>query len=128
LPPFRHNATLRREAQGRCRLCSFLDGLLPKSQPVTSNLTASGVCKNRDRIPARVTSANPLGEQASRLHWGKGRPAPSASTEIARVGPTTADLSLENDLVISCVFMSEERFATEQSPLLINVRREGVTA
>jgi len=50
------------------------------------------------------------------------------SMEIARVGPTTAGLSLENDVVISCVFMSEERFATEQSPLLINVRREGVAA
>jgi len=50
------------------------------------------------------------------------------ATEIARLGPITAALSLANDVVISCVFISEERFATEQSPLLINVRREGVAA
>ncbi len=56
----------------------------------------------------------------------KGRVDPA--TEIATVGPITAALSLANDVVISCVFISEERFATEQSPLLINVRREGVAA
>ncbi len=50
------------------------------------------------------------------------------ATEIGKVGPATAALSLANDVVISCVFISEERFATEQSPLLINVRREGVAA
>jgi len=50
------------------------------------------------------------------------------ATEITRLGPITAALSLANDVVISCVFISEERFATEQSPLLINVRREGVAA
>lgn len=52
----------------------------------------------------------------------------SPATEISRVGPITAALSLANDVVISCVFISEERYATEQSPLLINVRREGVAA
>jgi len=46
--------------------------------------------------------------------------------EIARVVPMTAALSLEADVVLSCHFVSAERFATEQSPLLINVRREGV--
>jgi len=56
----------------------------------------------------------------------KGRVDPA--TEIARLGPITAALSLTNDVVISCVFISEERFATEQSPLLINVRREGIAA
>ena len=50
------------------------------------------------------------------------------ATEISRLGPITAALSLANDVVISCVFISEERFATEQSPLLINLRREGVNA
>ncbi len=49
------------------------------------------------------------------------------ATEIARVGPTTADLSLAAGVVLSCQFVSDERFATEQSPLLMNVRREGVT-
>ena len=50
------------------------------------------------------------------------------ASEIAKVGSITAKLSLDNDVVISCVFISEERFTTEQSPLLINVRREGVAA
>ena len=37
-----------------------------------------------------------------------------------------AGLSLRDDVVISRVFVSSERFLHEQSPLLINVRREGV--
>ena len=45
--------------------------------------------------------------------------------EIARTSETTAALSLENDVVLSCTFVSEERYEHEQSPLLINVRREG---
>lgn len=48
------------------------------------------------------------------------------ATEIGRVGPITAALSLDGDVVLSCRFVSPERFAAEQSPLLINVRREGV--
>jgi predicted nucleotidyltransferase len=46
--------------------------------------------------------------------------------EIARTGEIAAPLSLEHDVVISCVFVSAERFDHEQSPLLLNVRREGV--
>lgn len=46
--------------------------------------------------------------------------------EIARTGPITAVLSLQNDVVISCVFMSSERWEREKSPLLLNARREGV--
>lgn len=46
--------------------------------------------------------------------------------EIARVGELTAALSLKYDTVISCLFLSAERYATEQSPLLLNVRKEGV--
>lgn len=30
--------------------------------------------------------------------------------------------------VISCLFISSERYATEQSPLLLNVRCEGIAA
>lgn len=48
------------------------------------------------------------------------------SEEIARTIDDVAALSLANDVVISCVFMAEERFMKEQSPLLLNVRREGV--
>ncbi len=46
--------------------------------------------------------------------------------EIARTGIITASLSLEHDVVISCTFVSSIRFTTEQSPLLLNVRKEGV--
>ena len=35
-------------------------------------------------------------------------------------------LSLENDVVISRAFVSEEAYKEKQSPFLINVRREGV--
>lgn len=46
--------------------------------------------------------------------------------EVARTGALTAALSLEHDVVLSCTFISSIRFATEQSPLLLNIRREGV--
>ncbi len=46
--------------------------------------------------------------------------------EIARTGAVAAELSLEYDTVISCTFVSADRYLTEQSPLLLNVRREGV--
>jgi predicted nucleotidyltransferase len=46
--------------------------------------------------------------------------------EIRRTGDTTAAISLENNVVISCAFISGERFEREESPLMINVRREGV--
>jgi len=47
--------------------------------------------------------------------------------EIARTGEITAEISLKYDVVISCVFMSADRYAAENSPLLLNVRREGMT-
>lgn len=46
--------------------------------------------------------------------------------EIAKTSEITADLSLRQNEVISCVFVSEKQFQQERSPLLINVRREGV--
>lgn len=46
--------------------------------------------------------------------------------EIARTGAFLASLSLQNNKVVSCVFLSEERLHNERSPLLLNVRREGV--
>jgi predicted nucleotidyltransferase len=54
----------------------------------------------------------------------KGAVKPGA--EISRAGGATAALSLKHNVVISCTFVSEERFLNEQSPLLINVRREGM--
>jgi predicted nucleotidyltransferase len=46
--------------------------------------------------------------------------------EIARAGEITAGMSLENNVVISSTFISADLFEREQSPLMINVRREGV--
>ena len=46
--------------------------------------------------------------------------------EIRRTLDPVPQLSLENNGVFSCIFVSRERFENELSPLLINVRREGV--
>ncbi len=54
----------------------------------------------------------------------KGDVSPGA--EILRSGGIVAGLSLRTDSVISVIFVSSDRFATEGSPLLLNVRREGV--
>ena len=45
---------------------------------------------------------------------------------LARTSPLVAALSLENDVVISRVFISKEDFERGQSPFLLNVRREAV--
>jgi predicted nucleotidyltransferase len=46
--------------------------------------------------------------------------------EIARTAQYTASLSLQYNVVLSCAFISEERFRSERSPFLLNVHREGV--
>jgi predicted nucleotidyltransferase len=46
--------------------------------------------------------------------------------EIDRTSQFIADLSLEYDTVISLAFISAQRFQEENSPFLLNVRREGV--
>jgi predicted nucleotidyltransferase len=46
--------------------------------------------------------------------------------ERQRVWEISYDLSYENDEVVSCILMSQKRFETEESPLLMNVRREGL--
>ena len=45
---------------------------------------------------------------------------------IERTSDVVSTLSLENDVVISRAFVSKERFEREQSPFLLNVRREGI--
>jgi uncharacterized protein len=45
---------------------------------------------------------------------------------IRRTSVAVSALSLENDVVISRVFVSRKRFESEQTPFLLNVRREGV--
>jgi len=49
-----------------------------------------------------------------------------ASAEIARTEFDVAEISLAHDAVITCLFVSREQFDQEQSPLLMNARREGV--
>ena len=46
--------------------------------------------------------------------------------EIDRTIEIVAGLSLEHNEAIVCVFISEDRFKSERSPLMLNVRREGV--
>ena len=50
----------------------------------------------------------------------------SPCKEIARTIEDVADVSLHHNEVVSCVFVSEEQFEREHSPLLLNIRREGV--
>ena len=45
---------------------------------------------------------------------------------IRRTFPIIAALSLRYDVVISRAFVSRERYEREQSPFLLNVRREGI--
>ena len=46
--------------------------------------------------------------------------------EIARTSDVVAEVSLAHDLTVVCAFVSEDQFLHEGSPLLLNVRREGV--
>jgi hypothetical protein len=52
----------------------------------------------------------------------------SAGAEASRLSRPLADLSLRHDIVVSCMFVSGERYRYERSPFLMNVRREGVAA
>lgn len=46
--------------------------------------------------------------------------------EVARTEFDVADVSLGHDAAVVCFFVSREQFERERSPLLINVRREGI--
>lgn len=46
--------------------------------------------------------------------------------DLRRASAMIADLSLSYDVVVSCVYVSPEQFEREQSPLMLNVRREGL--
>ena len=46
--------------------------------------------------------------------------------EIKRTSQVVAELSLEHDEVISRLFVDEHRFTHYNSPLLQNIRREGI--
>lgn len=46
--------------------------------------------------------------------------------EIKRTSLIRAELSLQNDEVLSCLFMDEHRFTHYNGPLLRNIRKEGI--
>ena len=46
--------------------------------------------------------------------------------EIKRTGKIVADLSLNYDVVITCVFMNDLQYQTRNNALLRNIRKEGV--
>ncbi len=45
---------------------------------------------------------------------------------VMETSACTAQISLEYNTVISCVFVSQEDYVHRHTPLLMNVRREGV--
>ncbi len=46
--------------------------------------------------------------------------------EIDKTGDIIAKYSLENDVVISCHFISSAKFHQQNTPFLANVKREGI--
>lgn len=50
----------------------------------------------------------------------------NASAELDRTSQFVAQLCLEHNLLISRLFMPRSRFETENSPLLRNIRSEGI--
>lgn len=46
--------------------------------------------------------------------------------EVERSGGILTDVSLQFDELVSCVFVNDQDFANRNTPLLMNVRREGV--
>jgi len=45
---------------------------------------------------------------------------------IDRTSKTVSEISLDHNVVVSRAFMSHERFVQDQTPFLLNVRREAV--
>ncbi len=50
----------------------------------------------------------------------------SPGEETARISDARAAICLKHNVVICCAYVSADRYASGQSPLLLNVRREGV--
>jgi len=50
----------------------------------------------------------------------------SPCEEISRTVNDVAEISLNHGVVIACVFVSQEAYEHEQSPLLLNVRQQEV--
>lgn len=50
----------------------------------------------------------------------------NSGDEIARASGLVSDISLRNDCVISCMYMSQQRYMTGGGPFLRNIRREAI--
>lgn len=102
----------------------------PKIQPILAELRQSLEALYGDRLVRLVLFGSQVrgdaepGSDIDVLVVLKG--PVSAYEEIARTGEIAADLSLQFNKVISCVFMDEERFTHRNGPLLRNIRREGI--
>jgi predicted nucleotidyltransferase len=46
--------------------------------------------------------------------------------EIRRLSAFKAELCLKNDVLVSCVYVSEVDYRQDGTPLMLNVRREGI--
>ncbi|MDD3435628.1 MAG: nucleotidyltransferase domain-containing protein [Candidatus Gastranaerophilales bacterium] len=46
--------------------------------------------------------------------------------EIRKVNNILSDISLKFNQMVSCVFMSQKRFDSEKSPLILNIKKEGI--
>ena len=46
--------------------------------------------------------------------------------EIRRISSFKSELCLKYDVTLSCVYVSEDGFRQDETPLLLNVRREGI--
>lgn len=46
--------------------------------------------------------------------------------ELRKINTILSNLSLELNQIISCVFMSKKRYEKEKSPLILNIKKEGV--
>lgn len=46
--------------------------------------------------------------------------------EIRKISGILSTISLDFNQLISCVFMSKDRYEKEKSPLILNIKKEGV--
>jgi len=49
-----------------------------------------------------------------------------AGMEVHKCSPLLSDISLKYNVVISCVFVDESKYASGKGPLMRNVLREGI--
>jgi len=50
----------------------------------------------------------------------------SLGQEIEETSVSIAEICLKYNILIACLFMEEERFLKEKSPLMLNVHKEGI--